>query len=401
MTRITAREEKNAHVTTWTDHIVVFTFVVQTFPCSTIIRKREHFSWPPWSAWQSQPNSVRHPTLAFRKLSHLAFETTFANRRPRRVATPGLCRSSGAAWTWTPCAWATSTKISSSISSWDRSFNGLGTTTEEIWPSFWRVCACVSSTLAILSHNAESNCQSPLAGTPQVWRMVVRGRPRHVQGLERLPTTLRIAWRGRVSPHEPNVGRRIALSGPKSANHLLARVLATPPSWQPAWCERKLGSLDQGSAEIVRARRSSFRNPASTSIWASCFYLVPPRRPLIPAQGAPSKTSRAPTWWTRGLPLQPRFLGQPSTCHCARAERPRTSVGFEWQVSFVFLSFALGANSFRQTPAALSWKPRQSRRDLEMRLHMAEPPIIEVCIRTADASLLQRHRHADDSQGEG
>ena len=37
-----------------------------------------------------------------------------------------------------------------------------------------------------------------------------------------------------------------------------------------------------------------------------------------------------------------------------------------------------GPIPFVRPPAALSWKPRQSRRDLQMRLHMAEPPIIEV-----------------------
>ena len=73
----------------WTGPIVLFTFVVKTFACSIINRKREHFSWPPCSAWQSWSNSVRDPTLAFRKLSHLAFwtgvrEPTTAPRRPRQ-----------------------------------------------------------------------------------------------------------------------------------------------------------------------------------------------------------------------------------------------------------------------------------------------------------------------------
>ena len=63
--------------------------------------------------------------------------------------------------------------------------------------------------------------------------MIVRGLPRRVRGIKRMPIFVGVFSARMCHPRETDVWRPIlSMSGRKSANHPLVRVHATPRSWQ-------------------------------------------------------------------------------------------------------------------------------------------------------------------------
>ena len=177
-----------------------------------------------------------------------------------------------------------------------------------------------------------------------------------------------------------------------------------------AWCLGKSARLDNGSARGgtgttktvwefgARDHLSFLTLPFPSTSACDTGKKERHRRRLMLERDVAPATSTSPE--------------QPTVCNCARAKRPLhlrrglnrkvSVVPPRCQKSLISPTLQLGPLPLVRDGATLSQKPHQQRRDLEMLLHMAEPQLLEVCISTAEASFLQRHRHADDSPlGEG
>ena len=222
---------KNALVIMWTGPIVLFTFVVKNFCLQHHKQETGTLLMTSLLRLTILVKQRRDPTLAFRKLSHLAFwtgvrEPTTAPRRPRQdcVGAAPLLEHEHLVLELLPQRSPLHSPPGIAA------LMALGQPpkrSDRALPS--RSCHGTQGASASLHWLGLRRCGE--------WLCV--GVLDMFKDLSACPPPIVLYGEDVSLLPEPNAGRRISLSDPKSANHPLARVLATPPSWQPAWCERK------------------------------------------------------------------------------------------------------------------------------------------------------------------